>query len=390
MKIFFRKKEIADINCVSDLENFIISKSLYKYFKKIPDNFITQTQNKINNTGNINFKELKPWLRNLLNYPDSIYNPNFLKSMGWNINEIKEFIEKKQKINSSILRDKKKNNPELYYDSTTSRIEYWVKKGYSIEESRQKVSERQKTFSKDLCIKKFGYIKGVEIFEERQKKWINTLKSKNNYSDIQSTKNSYKYSDNNYINLINRTSFIKNTKDIIIKNLDSLNIETFVDNVLKDVDVKRYSDIQPYICSSIIQKKFNKSKDEIKHLFYSKTFYTLSNQTYGIPIYHNNKRFKSIKEYEIALFLEKNLIDYIYEKNYPISKQKFDFYIPVLDLYIEYFGMIDNKNYDKLDEIQKKYKEKMEEKILFCEKNKLKLIYDTNYVKLIEKIKKHL
>jgi len=390
MKIFYKNKEIANIEFVSELEYFLINQKIYKFFKKIPEDLKEVVQDSINKTEKLTYKQIKFWLKNNLNYPESIYNPNFLRCMGWDANDITNFIHQRQKKNSSELSKRKKNNPELYYSSTTSRVEYWLNKGYSFEDSQKKVSDRQKTFSKDLCIKKFGINDGLRIFEERQKKWINTLKSKNNYYEIQKTKNSYKYSSNDYSSLIDRTSFIKETKDIIIKNLNVSDISIFVDNLLVDIDVKRYSDIQPYICSSIIQNKFNKTKDEIKDIFYSKTFYTLNKQTYGVPIYHKNNRFKSVKEYEIAIFLEQESIEYQYEKNYPNSKKKFDFYLPIFDLYVEYFGMLDGKNYEKLNNIQKKYKEKMDEKILFCEKNKLKFVYDTNYNKLIEKIKIYL
>jgi hypothetical protein len=55
------------------------------------------------------------------------------------------------------------------------RIEYFLKKGYSEEESKEMVIERQTTFSKEICIKKYGEDEGLKIFNLRQEKWAKTL-----------------------------------------------------------------------------------------------------------------------------------------------------------------------------------------------------------------------
>jgi len=52
-----------------------------------------------------------------------------------------------------------------------SNIEYWLERGYNEEESKKLVTERQTTFSKDICIEKYGEVEGIKIFNERQEKW---------------------------------------------------------------------------------------------------------------------------------------------------------------------------------------------------------------------------
>ena len=59
-----------------------------------------------------------------------------------------------------------------------TQLQYWIKKGYSQEEAKQKLSERQSTFSKEKCIKKYGKEKGLQVWQNRQNKWQNTMKSK--------------------------------------------------------------------------------------------------------------------------------------------------------------------------------------------------------------------
>jgi len=56
-----------------------------------------------------------------------------------------------------------------------SNIEYWLNKGFSEIEAKKKVTESQKTFSKDICIEKWGYERGLEIFNKRQEKWFKSL-----------------------------------------------------------------------------------------------------------------------------------------------------------------------------------------------------------------------
>lgn len=60
----------------------------------------------------------------------------------------------------------------------TNQVEYWVKKGYSEEKAKIKVSERQRTFTIEKCIEKYGKEEGTKRWQERQQKWQNTLKSK--------------------------------------------------------------------------------------------------------------------------------------------------------------------------------------------------------------------
>lgn len=57
----------------------------------------------------------------------------------------------------------------------TTRIEYYLEQGYSEVESEMLLKERQSTFSKEICIQKYGKIKGLKIFKDRQAKWQNSL-----------------------------------------------------------------------------------------------------------------------------------------------------------------------------------------------------------------------
>jgi hypothetical protein len=307
--------------------------------------------------------------------------------MGWEENEINSFISKKQRDNSVRMSINKKNNPEKYSASTNTKIGYWLKKGFDEETARKKISERQSTFSKKTCIEKYGEELGLIKFTERQKKWIRTLSQRNDYNLIQNSKNSYDYVNKEFDELVLRSSFLEKTKEMILNGLKCENVECFVEYVLNNLDLKKYSELIPYINSKIIHQKFNIKKEILKEKFIDKLPFNPFESKYGTAIYHNQIRFKSLKEYKLALFLELNSINYHYEVTYPNTLRKSDFYLPKYNIYIEYFGMLDNKSIIKEGSIFDFYKKKMEDKIQHCFINKINLIYDVNLDKLIEKIK---
>ena len=63
-------------------------------------------------------------------------------------------------------------------DKLPTQLKYWLNKGYSEEEAKGKVRERQKTFTLEKCIAKYGEERGKQIYEDRQIRWQQTLKSK--------------------------------------------------------------------------------------------------------------------------------------------------------------------------------------------------------------------
>jgi hypothetical protein len=88
-------------------------------------------------------------------------------------------IDKKelcQKVSES-----NKNNGN---NSTT--VKYWLKRGYSLEESIKQISIRQTTFSLNHCIQKYGEENGRKRWLKRQEKWIESHKKsrKNKFSKI--------------------------------------------------------------------------------------------------------------------------------------------------------------------------------------------------------------
>lgn len=74
------------------------------------------------------------------------------------------------------IAKKKEEDPDFHL--STSEERYWVLKGYSEDEAKKKVHERQQTFSKKIMIEKHGEEEGMKKWKERQDKWQETLLDK--------------------------------------------------------------------------------------------------------------------------------------------------------------------------------------------------------------------
>ena len=102
-------------------------------------------------------KELSPFSKDFVGYKDKTED------------------EKKKAVLEATKHDMKGRNP--------NQKEYWMKRGYSRKEAIEKISERQTTFSKEICIEKYGEEEGIKRWTERQQKWMSNYK-KSNYSKI--------------------------------------------------------------------------------------------------------------------------------------------------------------------------------------------------------------
>lgn len=78
-------------------------------------------------------------------------------------------------------------------------VEYWISKGFTEEEASAKISDVQRTFSLDICIKKHGKEKGYNIWKARQEKWQRTLNSKTKDEIFEINQKKNMFSVDNYI-----------------------------------------------------------------------------------------------------------------------------------------------------------------------------------------------
>jgi len=111
-----------------------------------------------------------------------------------------------------------------YKQQYNTKIEYYLINGFNYDEAEERLKNRQSTFSKELCIKKYGEKIGLEIFNERQHKWQDTLQKNGNlksgYSKI-SQEFFYKllnfYNNNDKTFIFFATKNIKKIKTYVLK-----------------------------------------------------------------------------------------------------------------------------------------------------------------------------
>lgn len=109
--------------------------------------------------------------------------------------------ENKEQMVSDFAKNALKNRI-----STTNK-EYWIRKCDTLEEAEKLYKERQRTFTLEKCIKKYGEEEGTKVWKERQEKW-----------KISIDKNFMKYGDG-------RSPSSEFADDLIGKITTSLNIE---------------------------------------------------------------------------------------------------------------------------------------------------------------------
>jgi hypothetical protein len=269
---------------------------------------------------------------------------------GFSEREAKERLSNSQKKKTEKLNIKKKNNFIL----DTTKIEYWLSKtNGNLEEAKKLFSERQSTFSKEKCIKKYGEGEGVRIWEERQEKWLKTLHENNDIEEINQKKGIYEHV---MVEKYGEKEGKKKYKDWYLKTSPSL--ENFK---------SLYGEEEG-------KKKYNEYRD--KHSF----------------------KFSRASKESLKIFLP--LVDYLVEKKF-INKEDFflgvgdsheyflrnsnniyfyDFTIPKLNIILEFNGKMFHPNKDILSS-----QELLEWKQLFSEKSAEEVLkYDSNKKQLAE------
>lgn len=73
---------------------------------------------------------------------------------------------------------KKAMNSRVENNNDSTKLEYYLSRGMSEKEAVEALKDRQTTFSKDICVDKYGEEDGLKVWETRQEKWMKTLDSK--------------------------------------------------------------------------------------------------------------------------------------------------------------------------------------------------------------------
>ena len=108
--------------------------------------------------------------------PESHFNTiEYWVSKGYSLEEAEEKKANHISHMQSAFQTKMKAEPEKYKGRTLLELEYWTNRGYSIEEAQLLRKERQRTFTLEKCIAKYGKEQGTKRWKERQTKWVESL-----------------------------------------------------------------------------------------------------------------------------------------------------------------------------------------------------------------------
>ncbi|WP_296865314.1 hypothetical protein [uncultured Methanobrevibacter sp.] len=102
-------------------------------------------------------------------------NKEYWISRGFSEEESIEKVKEHQSKSAKAYRTKYRENPEKYEAINTNQKKYWINKGFSEEGAIKKVSERQRTFTLEKCIEKYGEEQGIQKWKDRQNKWKKSL-----------------------------------------------------------------------------------------------------------------------------------------------------------------------------------------------------------------------
>jgi hypothetical protein len=325
-----------------------------------------------------------------LYFNTTILNINYWLSRGWTNDEAIEKIHETQKIRSNVFKDKMSKLKDTDYnkwcEKQNTKKEFYLKKGMNNEEASLALSKRQKTFSIDICLEKYGD-DGYKIWQERQTKWYESIKNiVCDRDSCSATYNKNKFGDEWIINAIKRNAFLNG--DIILEIISKTKNDFiyFIQEYSKIKTILSLNDVYFLYNSKILQDYFQLNNQQMNIILRKEL--NINIKSFGNVRYFNNHICRSNGEYYIAKKLLENNIFYIYEKKYPNSTYVSDFYIPEIDLYIEYLGMMKSKYFEIYQtKLYFEYKDRYDKKEKYCVDNNINYLYDSNMIKIVETIK---
>ena len=402
--IYKGKNRTVDLNSI---ESVIC---LFKEFKWLNEYFISCTENIINKINNIiidekNTKIVKKSLKKTfakIFYSSTILNVQYWIDRGWDkdkaMNKINEIQKERSQSSKKKFEFLKENDNNIWRTLSNTRIEYYLNKGLSLDDAKTALYNRQKTFSKNKCIQKFGEEKGLMLWEERQKKWLHTMEEKSieqkkimNTSKDSNSVNFFqkKYNNDWQYHMLDQNDYSNDHKIQINEFFNNCNnVNELASFIVENFEFETQLKLEWIFKSKLIQDYFNVSYDAIKSTvlkdFDEKNDLRIKKTIFGHIRYFDSHICRSTGEYQISKFLKENKIDYKYEGFYPLQTEKppkgykYDFYLHNLDLYIEYLGLYKKSN--------KEYIKRIKEKENFCKQNEINFLFSKNYDNIIKEI----
>lgn len=181
MLIKIKGKESVSISSFQEFMNYL--NSIIMNFNSLNP---PETLKGFYNTNfDIEFEGIKNFRKNIksLFYNKTLLNRLYWTSRGWTEQQAIDKIQNIQSLRSNISKEKlskmKIEDIHKWKSLKNTNIEFYLDKGYSLEESIILRKKRQRTFSKEICIDKFGKAQGEKVWKERQEKWLKSMSELN-------------------------------------------------------------------------------------------------------------------------------------------------------------------------------------------------------------------
>lgn len=349
MTITYRK-EVYKINSVEELLDYINSNSKFQHkIIKVKEGYEDIIADWVKSDVTVTHKHIRKTYRDLINAKSThVIQLNFWLDRGYCVKDAKLLVSKEQSSRLEAAFAKGSFDNQLL----PSHIEYWTNKGYSSKEAKSLVSESQTTFSLAKCIESLGLERGTERFHERQSKWQSNM----DYTTFSTAVTWQKW-------LNKSDSFSTALESWVQLAISRRPSNTEVHNILDEVlnhmpatldKLKEYCLKSPagFNMSQSILSVLGLSLFEWKELYCRVNGILLNKNPgragiWGNHYYWNGNYYESDSELKIGMLFMKNGIEFKMHKRYPGQPYKYDFYIPSLDLYIEWCGMPNESYLDK-------------------------------------------
>jgi len=249
---------------------------------------------------------------------------------------------------------------EILKSRNTVSIEYFLKKtNGNMEKAKELQKERQTTFSLKKCIAKYGEEKGLEVFNERQRKWQETLnnKSQEEIDDINRRRNPMIKKENENIDeYFKRVYNSINERENRRENINSA--EDYI-----SFKVREYQ--KPLTLSHIKPEDYYDNSGVIlKTIINKEDFLPLINDYYKPNKFYKSKMgcmtkveealLRSYQEYRLYKILKELGYEFTLGKKYPEINMYSDFYLVKYNVHIEVAGLMIHEDY----RTKMKFKEK--------------------------------
>lgn len=221
-------------------------------------------------------------------------NKNYWIDRGYNEEEAVNIVKEIQSKNSKKRWDKVDKGQRKGLFNTS--IEYYLRLGYTEDEAIHLRKERQRTFSLEKCIEKYGEEKGFQVWKERQKKWQDTLNSKSE-EEKQTINNKKSPTIRNFIRKHGEELGIKKYNEWVISYKERLS------NRGKGYSIEACEWFESFIPSEILKKSFYKEKEFFLHdgvsvYFYDFTYKKIIIEYHGYVYHCNPSVIKNIEEWK--------------------------------------------------------------------------------------------